>query len=181
MSRTKQNTTVFALLACSFLLIAAIGCNPGSVMAPAEVPSGEVVTNPNFIRILSTSDGPSMVSGAAQIVSATEGGTVTNGRVTLIFPAGALNEDTEITIDMAEDNILGVELGPHGIQFNEPVTLRFDLTGTSAEGRGDEAGTLWYNEELNQWERVEKGNSGDANHTEAILEHFSRYGNDIGG
>lgn len=177
MSRVRVRTTAFALLACSALLFASFGCsNPGTVTAPDSAPA--VVTSPNFIRILSTSKGdpaaPATSSSASSMVSAQYGGTVTNGRVTLTFPAGALNEDTQITIDMLDDGTLGVELSPHGIQFNKPVTMSMDLRGTTGEGMGNDAQTYYFNEDTGLYELQDKlpGGSDTCN---AELHHFSKY------
>ena len=125
MSRYIITSKAFALVACTFLLVAAIGCSPGTPTDPSSTPQN-VVVSPNFVRILSTSpknvDEPNLVSGfTSRVISAEDGGVVTNGRITLEFPPFALSEDTEITIEMLDDGTLGVELGPHGIQFNRPV------------------------------------------------------------
>lgn len=182
MSRTRVRFNAFAILACSALLFASFGCsNPGTVMAPDSAPV--VVTSPDFIHILSTSKGDPFAATARSVsntVFAEFGGTVSNGRVTLEFPAGALDQDTEITIDMYRDGTLGVELGPHGIQFNKPVLMSMSLRGTSAEGLADQTSTLWWNEDLEQWERMDKAASGP-NEESCYLEHFSKYKGNIGG
>ncbi len=176
MSRNRVRFNAFALLACSTLLLTSFGCSdPGTVTAPDSTPI--VVASPNFIHILSSSKGaPAIATSASAIamVSAEFGGTVTNGRITLEFPAGALSEDTEITIDMLADGTLGVNLSPHGIQFNKPVTMSMDLRGTTAEGMSDQTSTLWWNEDWEQWEKMEKAASG-SNVESSYLSHFSRY------
>src|SRR5690606_4796921 len=70
-----------------------------------------------------------------------DGGEITSrdGRLTLIIPEGALDEPTEITIEALEVRDLGdefeelvdtlgetmaYELGPDGLEFNEPITAR---------------------------------------------------------
>jgi hypothetical protein len=171
------------MLACSALLIASFGCsNPGTVTAPDSTPL--VVTSPNFIRILSASkDDPSIATtqSASAMISAQYGGTITNGRITLEFPAGALDQDTEITIDMLSDGTLGAEFGPHGTQFNVPVTMTMDLHGTTAEGMGDAAETLYYNEDTDLYELQPKVMSDDSNEMKASVRHFSRYSGDVAG
>jgi hypothetical protein len=144
-----------------------------------------VVLSPNFVRILSTSDKSidqlHLVSGSAsKLILAKDGGVISNGRVTLEFPPFALSEDTEITIDMLGDDILGVELSPHGIQFNRPVTMTMDLQGTSAEGVA-EVNTLWFNEDKGWWETVQEVEISDPNLVGAVLYHFSKYAEDIAG
>ena len=181
MSRNRVRFNAFALLACSALLLTSFGCsNPGTVTAPDSTPI--VVASPDFIRILSSSKGDPTIARAASasaMVSAEFGGTVTNGRITLAFPAGALSEDTEISIDMLADGTLGVELSPHGIQFNKPVVMSMDLRGTSAEGMSDQTSTLWWNEDWEQWERMEKAASS-SDVESSYLSHFSKYNGGIG-
>jgi hypothetical protein len=179
MSRYLVSSNVCALLACSVLLISSIGCSPGTPTAPSLAPQN-VVESPNFIRILSASDtkdvqGPSLAQGpVATMISADIGGTITSGRFTLVFSPNALDEDTEITIEVINDGTLGVELGPHGIQFNQPVVLEMDLTGTTAEGEGDAASTLWFNEDQGWWEAMPHLN-GNEDRLKTTLEHFSKY------
>jgi len=90
MSRYIITSKAFALVACTFLLVAAIGCSPGTPTDPSSTPQN-VVVSPNFISILSASpktvDGPNFVSGlTSKVISAQDGGVVTNGRITLEIP-----------------------------------------------------------------------------------------------
>lgn len=182
MSRNLVLTKTFALLASSALLLSSIGCNPGTVTAPSSAPQTNVVDSPNFIRVLSTSKGVpeiSMASAAEQVVSAEEGGTLHCGSFTLDIPAGALDQDTEITMDVINDGTLSVELGPHGIQFNVPVVLSMELTGTNAEGMADQSSTLWHNEDEDRYERMQKLSSNDPNVIYSNLTHFSKYKGDV--
>jgi hypothetical protein len=73
-----------------------------------------------------------------------------------------------------------VEFGPHGITFNKPVIVTFDLSSTNANGLADHTRTLWYNEEHNWWEPIDKVASDDANKSKAVLWHFSKYGQQLG-
>jgi len=182
MSRYKL-TNAFALLACSTLLVASFGCE--SVTAPESSQDFFATDGPNFVRILSTSpsgDQPAMMTGpVTAMISAADGGTLTNGRITLEFPAGALSEDTQITMEMFTDGTLGVDLAPHGIQFNTPVVLSMGLEGTTAEGMAEKVTTLYYNESLDSYEPMPMETPRDANSSRALLSHFSRYADDING
>lgn len=91
-----------------------------------------------------------------------------------------MSEDTEITIGMPEDGKLVVELGPHGIHFNKPVIITFDLTNTNAKGKSDRAQTLWFNEDGGWWEQMEKVQSNNGNKSKAKLWHFSKYSGTLG-
>lgn len=184
MSRRFVTSSVCALLACSCLLFASIGCSPGTPTAPSLAPQN-VVESPNFVRILSTSkdvQGPMLSDGeASKLICAEDGGFVSNGRVTLEFPPNALSEDTEITIETYTDGTLTVELGPHGIEFNAPVIMTVDLTGTTAETMSSATTTIWYNPNENWWETITKLESGDSNVVSASLEHFSKFSQQVGG
>lgn len=185
MPRNSVTPKACALLACSFLLIASIGCSPGTPTAPSSAPE-TVVESPDFIRILSTSsNGVQRASAAADVtsklVSAKDGGVVSCGRITLEFPPYALDEDTEITIEVATDGTLGAELGPHGIRFNRPVTMIMDLTGTDAEGKASASTTLWFNDGENVWERITKIKSENPDNLSATLNHFSKYAGSLTG
>jgi hypothetical protein len=140
--------------------------------------------SPDFVRILPTSKGassPSFTASASAIVSAQFGGTVSNGRVTLEFPAGALDQDTEISIEMLNDGTLGVELSPHGTLFNKPVTMSMDLRGTTAEGRSDMTAVYYWNDSTGEYEVQEKISSDDENLDKSLLHHFSRFHDGMGG
>lgn len=181
MSRRLISSKAFAMLASAILLIASIGCDPGTLTAPSSAPDN-VVDSPNFITVLSTSKGVSDLSLApavSTVVSAEEGGRVVCGPFKLEFPPKALDEDTEITMSVIDDGTLSVELGPHGIRFNAPVVLSMDLEGTSAEGMADQALTLWYDEEDGIYLLMPKLPSDDKNTLKSQLEHFSKYAGHI--
>lgn len=180
MSR-NVTSNAFALLASSILLMASFGCNPGAITGPETSSDVTIVENPDFVRILSTSskgaEYAAMAVPVSAVISAAEGGVISNGRVTLTFPAGALDQDTEISIQMLGNGTLGVNLEPHGTQFNVPVILTMDLTGTSAEGKGASVNTVYDNEDTGQYELMNQAPGQDANTSAAYLGHFSRYGN----
>jgi hypothetical protein len=172
----------FALVACFTLLFSAFGCNSGSVMSPDSI-GDSIVIDPSFIRILPTPKGSCPVArteSASSLVSAESGGKVSNGWVTLDFPAGALEKDTEISISMPNPGVLVVDLEPHGIQFNKPVAMTFDLKGTDAEGLGYDACLLWFNDEMGWWEKLDTESVQDSQ-CKTELEHFSKYCGDVVG
>lgn len=71
-------------------------------------------------------------------IRAPEGGVLELGGVRVEVPAGALDRDTNITLDLPTDPVaalhLVVDLGPDGLTFAKPVVVRFDLTGTDLAG-----------------------------------------------
>jgi hypothetical protein len=90
-----------------------------------------------------TCDGSGSNNSITQTIG-TAGGTIksADGRLTLEIPAGALTEDTEITIILllvpGEDgvNLLGYEFLPDGLEFLTPARVSVDveeITGTPDE------------------------------------------------
>jgi hypothetical protein len=84
-------------------------------------------------------------------ITASEGGTVEVDGAKLDIPAGALSEDTEITVqeiskaglpDAANIASTVYELGPDGTQFATPVTLSFAFDPSSTP-EGKEAVLAW--------------------------------------
>lgn len=177
MSRFAHTLRPFALLACLALLLAAVGCNEGSVVAPVDGPGG-VATDPVLFGISSTPDDPDLSSAGVvrgALVSATYGGKLTNGRVTLEFPAGALDEDTYITMEMIDRSNLVVEFGPHGLVFNKPVTITWKLNGTARENRAENTVIKWRNPETDELEDIFNFPADNPNRVSGLLEHFSIY------
>ena len=75
-----------------------------------------------------------------KVIHPAHGGTISlpGAGIAIHIPAGAIAEDVygaEVVIGMeayAGDRV-AFEFYPHGIQFNKPVTIRIDVTGTEAE------------------------------------------------
>lgn len=106
---------------------------------------------------------------------------VSAGRYELDFQKGSLSKDIEVTITDYDSDILDVELGPHGTQFDEPVLLSIDFGGTAADpgaaahDPNREPAIFWLNENTNQWEEVPSTTDWSRHRIEARLKHFSRY------
>ena len=177
MSRSRHTTKTFALLACLALLFAAVGCNEGSMVTPVDGPGG-VGIEPDFYGTLSTPDDPALLAAGkidGSMVSAEFGGTVSNGRVSLEFPAGALDEDTYVTMMIVDKDNLVVEFGPHGLVFNKPVTITWKLVGTAKEGRAEGTVIKWRNPETGLLEDITNLPVDHPNRVKGLLEHFSEY------
>lgn len=144
----------FAHVLCitSTLLLAA--CGDGDTNTPAGT-GGTSSNNNNNTPEPGT---------ASEDVTATEGGEVAlDDGAGVNIPAGALSDDTEISIESSEpddslpdfDSIQGLayEFGPDGTTFDVPVELTLPLVGTP--GANEEAVVSWLNTETNQWEDLE--------------------------
>jgi hypothetical protein len=119
-------------------------------------------------------------------------GTITHGKgkvksainyeYRLHFPPGALDEDTNISMTVADRGKVRLTLNPHGIQFNVPVTL--SLTIRSSEENLNHLHKLvdiyWLNEEVSgdgAWVPLGADvNIDGATLTASVdLNHFSQY------
>lgn len=166
------------------ILAFTLGCSADDIMGPGitsgqiDEPSGdfEILSDPTG-KDIDPIQGVSPKDGSA-LIKADVGGVVSCGRFQVEIPAGALSEDTEINIIKPDPELVMCELEPHGIQFNKPVTLRIDYSGTvAADGDGSMAalGVYWFNEDTGTWELVGKDIDSGADIMEAQLEHFSGY------
>jgi hypothetical protein len=170
------------------LLAFTLGCSADDIMGPGssavpETGSAETTTFallPDPCGVVDcTVEGEGGSEGTSSLVSASDGGVVSWGRFRLEIPAGALSEDTVIEISRPDPGFVMCELKPHGLQFNEPVTLQIDYSGTAAEA--DEAsmpafGVYWFDEATNEWTMVGDDIDEGADKMQAELAHFSKYG-----
>ena len=114
------------------------GC--GRDQGPASPQSEQV---PNFVATpLESGASGSSESGkptrvgtpidVRQVIPSATGGTISNGRYTLIVPPNALSQDTEYRVRDDNNGYAECDLYPHGAQFNVPVTLVMDLRNSNA-------------------------------------------------
>ncbi len=107
-----------------------------------------------------------------KLIEADRGGEVRYDRVKVRIPAGALTEDTYITVRQLGDGYLAAELEPHGIAFQVPVNLEIDLDDLEYEPYFDWS-IWWLNDGTGLWEN-QGGIFADEKVT-AQLWHFSEY------
>ncbi len=169
---------LFSFFAAAALVLT--GCSDR--VASPLAPEGETS------RILSTSDIdltgvlefatlPDLTQArhAEKFIRAAEGGSVELNGFRIDIPAGALPYDATITIDLPRDEVLGkrvlAEFGPHGIQFNTPVTITFPLTGVLLPAGEIEVGR-WEN---GGWTSLGGTISADGTSLSSTTPHFSDY------
>jgi hypothetical protein len=169
----------FALAAA--LLLALAGCSQDltqpEVPAPQSVLSvlGGTISLNGVLQFSGMPDLTGTRTTSKRIV-ASQGGFVELNGFRVDIPAGALPADTNVTITLPSDNVLGkrlvAEFGPHGVQFNTPVTLTFPLTGILWSGADIEV-ARWEN---GGWTSL--GGSVDLLGTKLTGQtpHFSTYG-----
>jgi hypothetical protein len=171
-----RKIVIRTLMAITFLsVLAALGCGTYSPVAPSNTPTIPGAKNPDFATLLSASKGSDVAmrsAVASRVISAKDGGVVDNGYYSVYFAPGALEEDTEISIEMPEFPKAIVRLGPHGIQFNAPVILSLALDKAAAES--SEWDVFWLNDGTGLWESI--GGYVEDGALKAELKHFSEYG-----
>lgn len=112
------------------LLLASCGGSGGGNNAPPPLVSD------NSETVLRTAPGDSTGAATTGLITAATGGTLTtpDNRLSINIPAGALSEDTTISIEPITSKapgatgVGGFRLGPDGTVFNKPVTLTFAYT-----------------------------------------------------
>lgn len=109
-------------------------------------------------------------------IRASTGGYVELDGFRVDIPAGALPQDTTVTINLPVDPVLGkrviAEFLPHGVQFNTPVTLSFPLQGVALPlGGGVEVGR-WEN---GAWTSLGGTVSHNGKRLSSTTPHFSTY------
>jgi hypothetical protein len=60
------------------------------------------------------------------------GGVLRGAGVELRIPSGALKQSTKITMTVPAGQYVQADFQPHGLVFQKPVELRFDMSGTNA-------------------------------------------------
>jgi hypothetical protein len=171
-------------IAILFAAVLAAGCadtgvNPTAPAAPetrSELLGLSTTVDLNgVLRFISL---PSLLSPrhAEKLISASQGGYVELNGFRVDIPAGALAQDTRVTIDLPSDGLLGqhllAEFGPHGTQFSQPVTLTFPLAGVSLNGGPIEV-ARW---EGSAWRSLGGTVTADGARLQGQTPHFSTYG-----
>ncbi len=100
----------------------------------------------------------------------TDGGTLQVGPYRLEVPAGAVGGNTYFELEQVAAGNWPVDLSPHGIPFNTPVTLVFDAASEPDPSSMD---VQWWNPATQQWEVQVSAHNGTE--VSASLQHFSRY------
>lgn len=167
-------------LAALFAATLVAGC--AEPLAPPAAPTGplrstlESVISTDGVLELASPRSLLEPSRASKRILAAEGGWVELAGYRVDIPAGALPADTTITIELPTSGSLAsrlvAEFGPHGVQFNTPVTLTFPLTGVLLSGEAVEV-ARW---EDGAWRGLGGAVSADGLHLTGQTPHFSTYG-----
>ena len=158
-----------------------LGCqsNAGTPPQQADTPAQ---TDPPALPTAVTTPTGTPIGEPSTVMIGADGGTLDSpdSRLTLTIPAGALESDTEITIQPISGESPGAigggfRLGPDGTEFAKPVTLTFtysddDLEGTVAEALGGA-----YQSSDDSWYWLEPSLDVSAKSVSVSTDHFSDY------
>lgn len=131
----------------------------GGVLPPVLAPIGAVADT--LIRSLAIVDG--------------SGGTVSNGKVTIVVPPGAVRGNAEVKVVVASNTALSCHLEinpPEANGFEVPVTLRINASG---QPHVERLGIAWFNPQTREWEPIDSRADVATGIVEAELPHFSEY------
>ncbi len=170
---TVLAATLFVLAGCSDVSEA-----PLAPDAPPAAPSALLSGLIDLDGVLKFAGAPNLLQPrhAQKLITASQGGFVELHGFRVDIPAGALPNDTVVTIDLPLDLGLSrrvmAEFGPHGIQFATPVTLTFPLSGVNLSGvTGMQVGR-WEN---GAWTGLGGSVSSDGLRLSGTTPHFSVY------
>jgi hypothetical protein len=162
---------LFALAGCSDHAASPLSPEPA---APAALLGAEPVDLNGVLEFVALPD----LTGtrtASKRIRASTGGYVELEGFRVDIPAGALPQDTVVTINLPADPVLGkrvlAEFLPHGVQFNTPVTLSFPLQGVAVPLSTIEVGR-WEN---GGWTSLGGTVSPNGKRLSSTTPHFSMY------
>ncbi len=178
-----MKVNLFLIMLFSLAMFVGPGCgdDESDDSSNGDGGAGEIDTSNDDTGADSDTNDNGEAAGVKETITAAEGGTVEleDGSASLAIPAGALAEDTEISIDPINKGDLvdaanlgsnGIELGPDGTQFSSPVALTLALEGEVPEGKEAVIAVL----NGTEWETIEGSSAADGSVT-ADITHFSTY------
>jgi hypothetical protein len=167
-ARISKNVMIFAL--CAMLISVILpGCSQ-QPMAP-EQPKTQTLVH----RIPST---PVIASElyTETVISAADGGTLSLMDVKLTFPAGALDQDTLISIRIPDINVFENHFGTDGLFFNVPVQVVMDYRDADLSNINEQTIRMaWYNSRTNSWDIIPCALNTVNKTVTANVYHFSAY------
>jgi hypothetical protein len=167
--------TLAALAAAACVLA---GCTDRSVTPLAPPADAARTTSVDLSGLLQFAGAPNLTAPrhAEKLIRAADGGYVELQGFRVDIPAGALPNDATVTIDLPTDPLLAkrvvADFGPHGLQFNQPVTLSFPLTNVLLNGSPIQV-SRW---EDDHWAGLGGWLSAGGTRLNGTTPHFSKYG-----
>lgn len=115
-------------------------------------------------------------NGVSTAIIGPAGGTLVHADHQLIIPPGALNDFVEISFSMPVSDTLMFELGPHGLQFNAPISAVFSYDHAYTGGLAEDHFTVAvWNPVTGAWDGLPSTVDTELNLVTGSTAHFSRY------
>jgi hypothetical protein len=166
-----------AILLTPLLLLLGCGDSGRTPLTPELQPATALSGTSDLTGVLEFVTLPDL-SGtrrAERFITAASGGSVELNGFRIDVPAGALPYDAVVSIqlptDLERSQRVLAEFGPHGIQFNQPVTITFPLVGVSVPTAGVEV-ARWEN---GGWTSLEGSVAPNGASVSSTTPHFSEY------
>ena len=172
--------TVVAITA----LIGLMGCSTSTPVGPSSaIESGE------WTALLPHVSGDVQPASTTEAITASAGGEISLSGVGLEWahlsvPAGALPNDANLTMTAPEGTVSELIFGPHGTEFNKPVTVTMAIEQNQLLDPGvtafllDVGSTYYDNEDEGTWDLIAPVSMESGQGVVIItvkLNHFSRY------
>lgn len=141
-------------------------------------------TKPSAQNSIQAESKPSEIGTKTTKFIGPEGGEIksANGKIALKFPAGAVAEKTEISIeeignDLETGSGNAFQLLPEGQQFNKPVILTLKYTNEEIEGSNEDELTVVTQGKNGDWFlNISSVTDTQKNTLAAFINHFSKWG-----
>lgn len=185
--RIQSKPAVPALMGLVLVALVWSGCGDQSL-----TPNQAEYTSENPPPILSSAGSAGVLSTSSSGLSSSEWYTVaeqklgagqaaaiSGSRYSLRFYEGSTTSDALITIQERDPGSLDVQLGQHGLEFDNPVALGINFAGTNADPDspnydGSVPAFYWFNPKTDTWDEM-SGYTNDKKWFIVRLTHFSRY------
>lgn len=189
--RHKFSSTSVRLLLMGFLVavLMSSGCSEDQTPSPVGAEQAPLAASGHSLNKPVASVADSRVArestlalalweswSVSRLIRASEGGSVSIDAFSINIPAGALAQDTEISLTCDSDTYLQGEFGPDGTQFKIPARVTISYANAKLNGiKLSNLSISWFDPASNKW--VNLGGTIDTN-TKTVsvpVWHFTQY------
>lgn len=161
------------------LILALVGCQKETPFSPTSEDSF-MRPSSQLTFLQSKTQRLNKFFSSSQLITVAQGGIMTSGDnasgfSSLDFQPGAVPQDTIINFDWDSQGYVS-DLSPHGIVFNNPVTMRLSYKDADLTGVNEDSLKIWYyHSGTDSWELIGGTVNKTEKYVEVIITHFSRY------
>jgi len=182
MMRSLNTTRGWLVGGLLILILVLVGCSrddsPIAPSGPAAL-EPDTRTELNFLPIVDPGgEGPARGPWIPILIwdrFKDDGGELDNGLIRLVIPENALGDEAYIWI-FRDPFYAKATFGPEGLRFAKKVELRFDLDYVQLGSLSpDDVSIWWFDDDLNEWERLDTWFDQSEREVVAEIRHFSVY------